>query len=66
MNFIIKLQTFKAYKVDNYNCGSQPFVFPLSQTETNNFKNTNIVHVYCITYIKSGRLNNISVNISVM
>ena len=22
--------------------------FPLPQTETNNFKNTNIVHIYCI------------------
>lgn len=65
MNFIIKLQIFKAYKMDAYNWVTIIF-FPLPQIETNNFKNSNIVHVYSITYIKSGRLINILVNISVM
>jgi hypothetical protein len=46
--------------------GHNHLCFPLPQTETNNFKNTNMVHVYCVTYIKSGRLTNILVNIGVM
>ena len=46
--------------------GHNHLCFPIPQTETNYFKNTNIVHVYCITYTKSGRLNNILVNIGVM